>query len=87
MFFFSPLKPTKAKKENQDKLKKENTSKTENTKPKSASKNKTKQNMESVLCWPPTPGLRISPGVRWIYPITLHLREQIFPFPTGINCK
>lgn len=49
MFFFSPLKPTKAKKENQDKLKKENTSKTENTKPKSASKNKTKHGVSFVL--------------------------------------
>lgn len=48
-------------------------------------RDKTKQNMESILCWATAPGHRTCTGVWSIYPVkTLHWRKLVFPFLKGI---
>lgn len=46
-------------------------------------KERTHRNMESVF--PTPPGHGVYPGVRLIWPGSLHQRNQTFPFPLGVN--
>lgn len=49
----------------------------------SKTKRKTQgKNLQFVLCWPPTPEHGAWPGVRLIYPMTLHWRKPTFPVPS-----
>lgn len=46
-----------------------------------------KDNVESALSDPTTPGSGACPGVWLIDPVSLYQRKLIFPSPTGIDCN